>query len=349
MRHYEFIREELSVPELKHEIVNQVQGLDDFDILDKLHQILSQSDTKATVETALANTTDNANIPNVDSVINSMVNSIANIPGSTAEKIVFVEALEAGKAVNVEALQMPSTTFSDIFPMDFAKKFFIANGAFGRGVNMKGPGEFALAIMSPDIALAAQGDITINGKHVEVKAAFSGSAGGRLGEVGPVSREVLSEKLNKVAAQYIKTPEQEELFRPLGDVNSIALGKASKYLHTVFPDDPEAIAAIIGEVINLNFPGTTIGDEVGKAAAGDPSGASTELEFMRQNFEWYKKRDGFDSIMAIWFGGEKVFNFETGEDFAAMRMAGYIGSPSVSFIPTKQNEVYAQIKFTMKK
>jgi len=349
MRHYEFISEELSVPELKHEIVSQVQDLEDFGTLDKLHQILSSSDTRANIESALGNTTDNANIPNVDGVIDTMVKSIANMPGSTAEKIVFVEALEAGKAVNIEALMMPSTTFDQVFPLDFAKDFFVANGAFGRGINMKGPGEFALAIMSPEVKLAEKGDITIGSQDVEVKAAFNGSAGGRLGEVGPVSREVLSEQLNKTAAKYIETPEQEELFRPLGDVNSIALGKAAKYLHTVFPDNPEAIAACIGDVINLNFPGTTIGDEVGKAAAGDPTGMSTETEFMKQNFEWYKARDGFDSIMAIWFGGEKVYNFETGEEFAAMRLAGYLGSPSVSFIPTKQNEVYAQIKFTMKK
>ena len=350
MRHFEFINEDATIPQLKAEIVKQVQQIEDFNILDKLHQILSQDDVKGHIKTALEFTTDNANVPNVESVIDSMAQSIANIPGSMAEKIVFVEALEAGKAINTEALQLPTSPFTDIFPLQFAQKFFIANGEFGRGINLKGPGEFALAIMDPDISLAPKGDIMIDGKHVEVKAALRADQGGRLGEVGPVSIAVIREKLNKVGEQYAKTPEQKELFRSsLGDLNSIQLGKGVRRLHEIFPDDSKAIAACVGETIALSFPGTKIGKAVGKAAAGDPSGSEAELEFMRQNFEWYKKRDGFDSILAIHFPGKRVYNFNNGDEFAAMRMAGYLGSPSVSFIPTKQHEVFAQISFLKKK
>jgi len=349
MRYFEFLKEDLTVPELKTQIVSQVQDLEDFDLLDRIYQVLSHKNVKQKIENALAITTKDSNIGKIDTVINDMLSSIATIPGSTSEKLQFVESLENGTAVNTQALQMASTTFASVFSSAFAEKFFAANANFGRGVKMKGPGEFALAIMAPDILLAEKGDIMIGSQHVEVKAAERSESGGRLGEVGPVQKDAIVAHLGKIAKKYTTTPEQDNFFfKAFESVKSKSLNVSIQALHMLFPDNPSAVQACVAGVIALSFP-TSMATAIGKAAARDPSGALAEIEYMKQNFEWYKDRDGFDSIMAIWFSGKRVYNFNSGNEFAALRSAGYLGSPSVSFIPSKPNEIYAQVNFTKKK
>ena len=349
MRHFEFINEAENISALKQDIIGQVEKLDDFDLLDRIYQVLSQKNVRGKIENALAVTTQDANLGDTDKIINAMMTSISNIEGSSAEKIVFVEALEAGKAVNTDALQQAVTTFDEVFPLNFAEKFFVTNANFGRGVKMKGPGEFALAIMAPNISLAAKGDIMIDGKHVEVKAAAQGKSGGRLGEVGPASKEAIVDKLNEIANKHMTEEHQLEFFQEhFLSVMSKSLAVSVMALHKLFPDNSKAIEECIGKTIDLSFPGSKLGKEVGKAAAHDHTGRQAELEYMKQNFEWYKQRDGFDSIMAIWFPGKKVYNFNDGEEFASMRSAGYLGSPSISFIPSKAMEVYSQVNFTKK-
>lgn len=351
MRHYEFMKEDLSVPKLKKEITKKIASIDDFDLLDRIYQVLSQTDVKGKIEKALEFTTQKSNIGNVDNVINEMISSIANVEGTTKEKMLFVEALEVGKVVNTKSLQMATADFSDIFPMPFAERFFLANANFGRGSQMKGPGEFALAIMSPEITLAAKGDIMINKKLIEVKSALSSGSGGRLGETGSVNttKEAIVAKLKEVASKYMKTPDQKQFFHDAFEsVISKSLSVSISALHHLFQGNTKAVQEAVSAVLALSFTGP-LPKAVAAAAARDKTGALAEQEYMKQNFEWYKKRDKFNSVMAIWFPGKKVYNFNSGEEFAAMRAAGYLGSPGISFIPSKSNEFFAQINFTKKK
>lgn len=350
MRYYEFIIEDLSVPDLKKEIIGQVQGMEDFKLLDRIYQVLSQTNIKQKIENALIVTTTGSGIGKIDTVINDMLMSISTLPGTSSEKLQFVESLEKGTAINIDALQLATADFSDVFDLSFAQDFFIANANFGRGRQMKGPGEFALAIMSPAISLAKKGDITINGKHIEVKAALNSTAGGRMGETGTIttSKESIISTMRKIADKYMKTPEEISFFeKAFESVISKSLTVTIVALHTLFSDDPKIITEIISAVLSLSFDGP-LPKAVATAAAHDQTGRLAEQEYMRQNFEWYKKRDGFDSVMAIWFPGRKIYNFASGDEFAAMRSSGYLGSPAVSFIPSKPNEFFAQVHFTKK-
>ena len=117
MRQHEFIKEDLSVPQLKKEITKKISQIEDFDLLDRIYQVLSHKDTKGKIERALAHTTQDSNLGDTDSIISDMMGSIATIEGSTQEKLAFVEALEKGKAVDVDALQMAAADFNQIFPM----------------------------------------------------------------------------------------------------------------------------------------------------------------------------------------------------------------------------------------
>lgn len=349
MRAREFLKEDdLSVPQLKKEIRGQLTSINDFDILDRIYQVLSQKSVKGKIEKAFGRNTKKANVgADTTGIINDMITQIANLPGTTHQKREFVEALEKGKAVNVPKLLSKTASFSEIFFSEFAQNFFISIANYGRGSAMKGPGEFALAIMSPKISLAAKGDLEINGRLVEVKAAVNKS-GGRLGETGHAAqKEAIINAIMTIGTKYAKTPEQQQALEKFSQRPSAGITVAVKTLHSIFPDNKNAVKMIVKGVVGLTF-GAQIGTAVGNAAAKDPSGVMAEQEYMKQNFNWYKKKDGFTEILAIWFGGRKTFSFESGEELLQLRASGVFGAAGVSFIPSKPNETFAQINFTSK-
>jgi len=273
-----------------------------------------------------------------------MVDTILHLSGTTQEKMQFIDDIENGKAVNCTSLLKTASTFSDIFSTTLAEEFFIKLANYGRGNKLKGPGEFALAIMSPEINLAKKGDIEVNGESVEVKAAVN-KAGGRMGEVGDAARkEEIITALTNIGRKYLTDEEDIELLHELFlDKKSLAIKQAAKNAHTVFDND-KAIKEFISGPIALTF-NKEIGDAVGTAAVKDPTGNMAELAYMKENFKWYKQKDGFDSILAIWFGGRKTYSFSTAEELISLRSSGLFTGAGISFIPSKENELFAQLNF----
>lgn len=113
---------------------------------------------------------------------------ISEVESTTEEKFAFIGNLGKKSYVNSAKIMKPGKSSWDdwLAGDDFARKLF--DRAFGDPrliTDNKGPGEAALAILSPDIklALGGAGDIEIKGKPIEVKASASvkkGSGGGRL-------------------------------------------------------------------------------------------------------------------------------------------------------------------------
>lgn len=111
---------------------------------------------------------------------------ISEVPSSTEEKFAFIGSLGKKSYINEKRLMTPGKSSWDDWLQgnDFIKKLF--DHAFGDPrltTDNKGPGEAALAILSPNIKLSVggSGDIEVNGTPVEVKAAAGTSTGaGRL-------------------------------------------------------------------------------------------------------------------------------------------------------------------------
>ena len=352
MRANEFLTErdaaDLSaVPALKKEIVGQVKQIQDFDLLDRVYQVLSHNTNKSKIQKAFQAGLANANIGSIDAVINDMMTQVANLPGTTKQKLDFIESLEKGKTVNINALLSPASNFSEIFSSKFAQDFFISIANYGRGASMKGPGEFALAIMSPKIALADKGDLKIGNKLIEVKAAVgAGGGGGRMGETGDAAhREEIVRTITKVAKKYLKEPQQIKMLNAFLDKKSIALPPAVRGLHLMFNGNKTAVKQTVAAVVSLTF-GSAVGNLVGTAAAKDDTGAAAELAYMKGNFEWYKKKDGFSHILTMSFASGRTYSFSTGDQLVKLRQEGALGNASVSFIPSKPNETFAQLNFT---
>ncbi|HAP31194.1 MAG TPA: hypothetical protein DCR01_04425 [Flavobacteriales bacterium] len=111
---------------------------------------------------------------------------ISEVESTTEEKFAFIGGLGKKSYVNEKALLKPGKSSWDdwLLPNEFARKLF--DRAFGDPrltTDNKGPGEAALAILSPKIKLAVggSGDIEVGNIPVEVKAAAGTSTGaGRL-------------------------------------------------------------------------------------------------------------------------------------------------------------------------
>lgn len=114
--------------------------------------------------------------------LEGLVDAIEKTEGTVEEKIAFAKTLGKVDHIDTKALMQPLSGWSDwLVGTPFSQRLFdtMFNFAPFRQDN-KGPGEFALAILSPKIKLkGAKGDIDVDGTPVEVKAGMT-SSGGRL-------------------------------------------------------------------------------------------------------------------------------------------------------------------------
>ena len=114
--------------------------------------------------------------------LKSFAEIIAEIPGSNEEKFQFVNTLGKVSHIDISKLLQPTANWDSwLVGTPFSKKLFeqCFNDPRLR-TNLKGPGEAALAILSPSIKLMTEaGDIEINKQKVEVKGGES-AKGGRL-------------------------------------------------------------------------------------------------------------------------------------------------------------------------
>lgn len=181
-------------------------------------------------------------------------------------------------------MQQPAEILS-IVTDPFAKKLFEKIFQEFGGKTDAGPGEAALAILSPKITYASPGDISVNGQKVEVKA--SRSAKGSAGRIwdSPINQ--------KPALKIVE---------PLGMTSFTVLDGEQP-----FPD-PELAEAFITAVCEGWF-GQVFEDVVssfGKTGFKDIWHARV--------FDTYKAEGGWSGMLAL---GLKTFQYvQTGEQFA---------------------------------
>jgi hypothetical protein len=165
---------------LKTKIVNQVQVTDDADLLNKIYSALNSTNLGGRIKKALAKG-DNE----VKSYLDTIANIIVNTPGTVEEKIRFATGLPEGYIDVNKMVSGQRVHFEDLIvsnrkntPRDFILRVFHALRNVGLDQS-KGPGEFALAVLSPQIKIFGEGDLKIGNHKIEVK-----TGGGRLGATG---------------------------------------------------------------------------------------------------------------------------------------------------------------------
>lgn len=171
MRAKEFLFENIS--QLKNKITDLVNSTRDEILLNKIYAVLNQDSLVGRLSTELESMPDRE----IQSFNEEIATAIIQSSGTYEEKIAFVEGLSKG-FIDVEKMTDGNRHhFADILkptnkvPLKFLFDMFNSLKNLGSRVK-KGPGEFAIAIMSPKVSIFGGGDLKIDGKNVEVKAGY---------------------------------------------------------------------------------------------------------------------------------------------------------------------------------
>jgi len=162
---------------LKSKVKAGIDQTDDEVLLNRIYTTLNSGDLTQRLHGELHNLSD----PEIRSFQDEIANAIISAPGTFEEKMNFVNGLKTGYVDIQKMIDGNRHHFSDLLkptkkvPLKFLFEMFNELKDLG-GKAKKGPGEFALAIMSPQVSVFGSGDLKIGNQIVEVKAG-SGTIG----------------------------------------------------------------------------------------------------------------------------------------------------------------------------
>jgi len=363
----------------KQSIIDRVSGLSttpgtpEAALLDRIYRILGTEDISTKISTAFTpamsdetTLSDKAKQQHKLNLTKIILNLDSDYPAMNA----FLKRMEKGGVIDISQLTQPISSFNKIFNGDpVAINAFNAFKLYGVGQRQKGPGEFALAMLSNQIKLAAVGDLEISGiGKVELKAETT-KGGGRLGDSGASQEQqmVILEKYAEYIPFFIDYLKQGGK----GGGGSIGIGEFVVKLNQELPiTGTQNVTDEEGNVIKTGISGpeakklrVQIASELltptfkTYAAAiaskfAQESASEIEYEYVKQNFEWYKNRDGFDAFLLINFPRQKTMTLGSGDDVATARKNNQLVNLSISIIGTKSGatrEQFAQMSMSASK
>jgi len=290
MRAREFLIENTDqVSGLKSQIISQVKKTQDADLLQKIYTVLNKTGLVDRIGLVLDRDTD------TKGYVKQLVDMIIDVPGSYEEKAAFVKGYPNGYIDIGKMLSGEYVRFKDLIkgesdaPIKFIQRVFdsLKQVTFG---GAKGPGEFALAVLSPHIKITGKGDLNIGDKVIEVKAAV-GASGGRVGTPGLLRYD----NIPKILSKYldINTNESLNLKQLSGTMKNAGLDENSQ-------------TKLCTELFTYIFDGKTdISDVVSAVVAGeDPSAA-----YLRANYALYQEESKFTGMMLINFPAQSLKYF----------------------------------------
>ena len=190
MRAREFLREYRNLTQGQQQIIKKITMMNPKDdqhakIIDRIYRLLNTEriggNITKSVSTPLADET--ISMERIELAKADLIRMFSNLDSDYASLNKFLKKLEKGGVVNVSALSKPLSNIGNVFNNDrVAITAFKELLSYGVGEKQKGPGEWALAMLSDKIRLAEkEGDLEIDGiGKVELKTA-TGTAGGRIG------------------------------------------------------------------------------------------------------------------------------------------------------------------------
>jgi len=183
-------------------IVNKLES--DPALIDEIFKHLSltvkddkKGDFKSRILTMIGGDSADQDLSFAPNFLRSLAAAIEQTEGTVEEKLQFANTL--GKVEHIDTKKLTSVGVSSwadwLTGTEFSKRLFdnLFNAPAFK-TNNKGPGEAALAILSPNITLlTGAGDISINGTKIEVKGGESVS-GGRLSPTSSTVGNVQGDK-----------------------------------------------------------------------------------------------------------------------------------------------------------
>jgi hypothetical protein len=335
----------------KDKIIDVIKSLDvendnDRAIVDQIWRILNSDHIQELIGTVIAKPIADETAMNKVEATKVLTKVIYQVESDYSKIKEFLDLLETtGSAYDVDSLFTPLGNIRSAFASDVAYTVFKTLIPYGSGSNKKGPGEFALAMLSDRVRLSdTKGDLVIDDNLVELKLSKSEgqSGGGRLGMNGISQPDALAyieqfrDDIPNVMA-HIDNPSNKSLGfpkfidllnldLPIGDKRryDIALGFYSRFFST--------------KAANI----------IAKSIMNDANKSTIELNYYKANYMDYKVKGQFEALLSIDIYTGKTAYFKTVQELLALKKSGHLGTPSLSFIPTNSGptEVFVQMAYT---
>jgi hypothetical protein len=356
MRYSDFrLVEYTNIDQAKQEIIKTVSGLDarneqQAEILDRVWKVLNRDDVGQKIDTAFATTLADEKFSKQERnlILRNLTEIFGNLSADYASMMKFLDKLEKGGVVNINALSRPLSSFEQVFDGDpVAIKAFTRLAGYGSGKNQKGPGEYALAMLSNKISLKdGGGDLSIEGiGEVELKAAV-GSSGGRLGHGGLAQKDARAalEKYHDDVPALLQHFEQ--------GAKGMGLGQFVQYLNDGLPArSPENQALRAQIALDLYTPVFgNFAQTIAKAFEQEDYQV-IEDTMVKTNYDHYLDKDYFDVLLLCSFAGGKFAAVKSGDDLINLRKTGQLNAFSISAVPTNagMREIFAQMSLSRAK
>ena len=320
----------ISASNLKNRIIGQIEKTDDEELLDTIWTALNKGGLTDRIKGALKLDKD------ASKYIGEISQIIIDTPGSYDEKMSFLEGFPDGYIDIKRMLSGERVHFEDLIvdlgqknaPMAFIHRLFDRLKDYQP--ETKGPGEFALAVLSPQISIFGEGDLKIGQFKIEVKANAPkpdpktglpkmSSGGGRVGGSG---------WLNHIGVGNIIL----KYFPDLDTKQTLGMTQFKKMVDTskLSPEDKQRLGR---ELFSHIFEGKNV-DVTPIVQALVTPGADAAKAFMLVAYEAYQAASNFDGMMLVNFGLQELKYFQD-----PRQMADEIYTPSFALISS--NEAFA--------
>ena len=164
MRYQEFkLTEYTDLNKEKKDIIAKISGYsadspEQAEILDRIYKIINKGQIGTNIDTAFAQSMGDENQWSKgegDKVRQEVARIIASVETDYKTLSAFIKRMESkGGVVNIAELSKPLNTFQSVFGDAAGSQAFNALAGYGVGKKQKGPGEYALAVLSNKIKLA---------------------------------------------------------------------------------------------------------------------------------------------------------------------------------------------------
>lgn len=310
MRNFINILED-SVSQLKTDIIKQVKKTDDEELLDRIFTVLNKSGLSDRISGTLERETDTAGY------VADLTQIIIDTPGTYQEKHDFINGFPTGYVDIKLMLSGERVKYIDLLTGNsFVSRVFdkLKRVTFGTA---KGPGEFALAVMSPHIRITGKGDLNIGDDIIEVKASAGkevSSGGGRLGTPGLLH----SDNVEAILAKHLRI----NMARAIPDGNLSLKGLITLTSNA----KPETRSKLGKELFGYIFKNQiSVNKLVSAFAAGDLE--TFKQEYIKANYALYQKDSGFTGVMLMNFALGELQYYRNPDD-----MIQHIYDPGVYLI-----------------
>lgn len=367
MRYQEFkLTEYTDLNKEKKDIIAKISGYsadspEQAEILDRIYKIINKGQIGTNIDTAFAQSMGDENQWSKgegDKVRQEVARIIASVETDYKTLSAFIKRMESkGGVVNIAELSKPLNTFQSVFGDAAGSQAFNALAGYGVGKKQKGPGEYALAVLSNKIKLASgEGDLEIEGiGKVELKAAMS-KTGGRIGYGGGSQKA----KMQELETYRNRIPTVLETLKKNAG-GSLGIKPFMTALNIDMPiagagvSNPEATPQenqsdrrnLMKALISMDM--DSYADKIAdKIATSEDVNAILET-YLVQNFLWYRNRDKFDALLVMGVATKKTSMMRNETDLLTFKNSGHAASPdsfSISIIPTQAGagrEQWAQL------